>query len=354
MRALLIGVLVAALAACGGESSPAADVAADLGAPDAAPDVAPDVPSDVVDMPDAPDVPSDVVDMPDAPDVPDAPSVVYGTPCESATQIGEFQVAHEDFYAQVSGAVAEGVIPLTVLQEVESEGDCRLLQKKNPFCDPGCGAGALCDHDATCIPYPENKSVGAVTVSGLTDGELVMEPKNATYFDTNVALPLFGPGDPISLSAAGDELPGFELAAYGVPDLELASDVLTMVESQPLELTWTGAEGAWRVYFSLNIDQHGSSPATLFCDVEDTGAFQVPAHFVDSILAMGVSGFATAHFYRRTVDSAQLDAGCVQLTVSSYVYGKLEVEGHSACNSDPDCPDGEVCDIAINTCVEGG
>ena len=339
MRILLAALLAVSLTACddvGGSSS--ADAAGDLVTPDTAPDVAPEV---------TPDITAEIEDTGQA------AAVVYGTPCGLATRIGHFYVAHEEFYAQVSGEVAEGVIPLTVLQEVESEGDCRLLQKKNPFCDPGCGAGALCDHDGTCIPYPENKSVGDVTVSGLTDGELVMEPKNATYFDTNVTMPLFGPADPITLVAAGDELPGFELAAYGVPDLELMGDVLTMGEGQPLEISWTAAEGAWRMYFSLNIDQHGSSPATLFCDVEDTGAFQVPAHFVDKILAMGVSGFATAHFYRRTVDSAQLDAGCVQLSVSSYVYGKLEVEGHAACNFDPDCPDGEVCDVAINTCVEG-
>jgi hypothetical protein len=67
---------------------------------------------------------------------------------------------------------------------------------------------------------------------------------------------------------------------------------------------------------------------------------------------MGVSGFATAHFYRRTVDSVTLDPGCIQLTVSSYVYGKLEVDGHTACKVDPDCPEGEVCEISINTCVE--
>jgi hypothetical protein len=68
---------------------------------------------------------------------------------------------------------------------------------------------------------------------------------------------------------------------------------------------------------------------------------------------MGVSGFATAHLYRRTVDSTTLSVGCVQLTVSSYVYGKLQVTGHTACNVPPDCPEGETCDVAIQTCVPG-
>lgn len=280
--------------------------------------------------------------------------VVYGSSCESAERIGQFVVGHEEFYAQISGEVAAGVIPLTVLQEVESKGDCRLMRKENPFCEVPCQAGELCDHDGTCVDYPENKSVGTVTVSGLKDGDVVMEPKNATYFDTNVSMPLFDPGAPIELKATGDELPGFELKAYGVPDLALAEGVITMKSGQPLDIAWAAEPGAWKLYFSLNIDQHGSSPATLFCEVPDSGSYQVPAEFVDAILSMGVSGFATAHFYRRTVDSIEITPGCVQLTVSSYVYGKLEVEGHTACNVDPDCPEGEICEVAINTCIEAG
>ena len=285
-------------------------------------------------------------------DIAQGPEVTYGTACESAERIGLFIVGHEEFYAQVSGEVAAGVIPLTVLQEVETLGDCRLMRKENPFCETPCQAGELCDHDGTCIDYPENKSVGTVTVSGLKDGDVIMEPKNATYFDTNVSMPLFESSAPIHLKASGDELPGFELNAFGVPDLELPESVITMTSGAPLDVTWSAAPGNWKLYFSLNIDQHGSSPATLFCEVEDTGSYQVPAQFIDAILSMGVSGFATAHFYRRTVDSVILDAGCVQLNVSSYVYGKLEVDGHTACNLDPDCPEGEVCEISINTCVE--
>jgi hypothetical protein len=285
-------------------------------------------------------------------DVKQSTEVAYGVPCPSAERIGGFIVGHEEFYAQVSGEVAAGVIPLTVLQEVETLGDCRLMRKENPFCETPCQAGELCDHDGTCVEYPANKSVGTVTVSGLKDGDVVMEPKSATYFDTNVSMPLFEPSAPIHLVASGDELPGFELDAFGVPDLELPSSVITMTSGSPLDIIWSEKPGNWKLYFSLNIDQHGSSPATLFCEVPDTGSYQVPAQFVDAILSMGVSGFATAHFYRRTVDSVTLEPGCVELTVSSYVYGKLDVDGHTACKVDPDCPEGEVCEISINTCVE--
>ena len=354
-RALLLIALTPLWIACddgsGGSAAPSADAAVD---------VSEDTTTSVTDTPTTDDGSEDTgapedAGAPEDTGVSDAgpsPEVLYGESCESAERIGQFLVAHEEFYAQVSGEVAAGVIPLTVLQEVETQGDCRLMRKENPFCEIPCQAGELCDHDGTCVDYPENKSVGSVTVSGLKDGDVVMEPKNATYFDTNVSMPLFDPGAPVRLIATGDELPGFELNAFGVPDLELPGGVITMQSGTPLDVSWTPQPGGWRLYFSLNIDQHGASPATLFCEVEDTGSYQVPAAFVDAILSMGVSGFATAHFYRRTVDAVQLDAGCVQLTVSSYVYGKLEVEGHTACNFDPDCPEGEVCEIAINTCVE--
>ena len=110
------------------------------------------------------------------PDAGATPEPSYGTPCPAGQRIGSFEVAHWDFYSAVAGEVAEGVIPLTVLQLVHEQGDCRLMRKENPFCDPPCGAGQLCDHDSTCIAYPANISVGEVTVSGLAK-PITMQPK---------------------------------------------------------------------------------------------------------------------------------------------------------------------------------
>ncbi|MEE2780430.1 MAG: hypothetical protein VYE15_07895, partial [Myxococcota bacterium] len=91
----------------------------------------------------------------------------YGTACGLDDRVGHFELTHNEFYAAITGTVSDGVIPLTVLQPVKVVGDCTLLQKKNPFCDPPCGAGELCDHDGTCTPYPQNTSVGTVSISGL-------------------------------------------------------------------------------------------------------------------------------------------------------------------------------------------
>jgi len=261
------------------------------------------------------------------------------------------------------------------LEEVASEGDCRLLRRVNPFCDPPCAGGDVCGQDGDCHPFPLNVSAGPVEIAGtLADpggGPVTIAP-NATggYAKTDVPLPLFEPGASVSLTAPGDVAPAFALHAVGVADLELPDETLTMTKGAPLTITWTAAQeppaGAARIYFTINVDQHGNSPATLACDVADTGSYTVPASLITQLVDLGVSGFSTFDVYRRTVDSASLDmsgwgqpgglagdTGCVELRVMSYAPGKVLVEGHVPCTKDLDCPDGQTCDKAIQTCVGG-
>jgi hypothetical protein len=105
------------------------------------------------------------------------------------------------------------------------------------------------------------------------------------------------------------------------------------------------------MYMRVNVDQHGNSPVTMVCDVEDDGQHTIPSGIITNLLEYGVSGFATFDLYRRTVDSTWLEPGCVELRIFSYMQGKLMVEGHVPCFTDMDCSDGEVCKVAINTCV---
>ena len=280
-------------------------------------------------------------------------STTTAGPCPLGERVGSIEVAHWDFYASVTGEVAEGVIPLTVLQLVKEEGGCKLLQKVNPFCDPPCGPGELCKHDGSCIPYPENQSVGTMTVDGLKV-PVSMEPgPTKLYAETKVPFPMFDAGAPITITATGGDLPGFTLHGTGVEDLVLPDSVIAMVKGEPLTFSWeppTVDTGAM-MYISLNVDQHGNSPVTLKCEVPDNGNFQIPATLVKDLLEFGVSGFATLDLYRRTVDSVELAPGCVEATVFSFAPGKLTVDGHVPCFADKDCPEGETCNVPINTCV---
>lgn len=354
MMWLLVAMVLGA-GACGDDGAQD-DVDGDVSEADTATDTA--VANDTADADDAvhndstePDALADTV----AEDVDPTTDVVAGAACDEGTRVGKFEVGHWGFYSAITGEIANGVIPLTVLQEVASEGSCRLMQKTNPFCNPPCSAGELCDHDSTCIAYPTNLGAGDVTITGLAES-VVLEPNAVdTYSTTDVPLPLFAPGAAIALSAAGgDGVTGFELSAFGVPDLVVPQDEIELARDTSLTLAWDAIPAAWRMTVAVNIDQHGNSPVTLICDVSESevdGSITVPASLINQLLDFGVSGFASYDLQRVTTDAAELAPGCVELRVFSHATGRLKVAGHVACNADPDCPDGMTCQVAINTCV---
>ncbi len=280
----------------------------------------------------------------------------YGAPCEQNSLVGHFQVTHDETggfaYSAITGTVAEGVIPLTVLQLVEEVGDCALMQKVNPFCDPPCGAGELCEHGGTCIPYPANVDVGSVTVTGLVESPITMEPNSSTYY-TKVGLPfpVYGASDQVDLVASGATAAGFAMRAWGVESMALPDVTHQLTDGQDLTVDWVAQPGPWKVIISVNVDQHGNSPVTLVCRTDDTGSYTIDASLVTKLLDFGVSGFATLRFRRATVDSLEHPLGCIQLSVESLILGKLHVAGHTPCKFDPDCPDGQVCDTPVETCV---
>ncbi|MFT7578563.1 MAG: hypothetical protein ACI9MR_000221 [Myxococcota bacterium] len=339
-RIALVVAVIAGLAAC--EDTPNTD-----------PDTAADTTSDTGGDADS----TDTIETTTGPqDTTTVVTPVYGTPCADAARVGTFQVGRWQRYSAVTGEVTNGVIPLTVRQEIGRDGDCRLLRKQNPFCNPACANGDLCDHDGQCIPYPENQSVGTITVSGLNALVEMMPNPVQSYAAVDVPLALFDTDAEITLSAAGDALAGFTMAAFGVPPLVAPEETLDLARDRPLVVEWTAEPGAWHIVFSVNIDQHGSSPVTLVCDVADSGRHTVSATLINAFLDAGVSGFASFDLVRRTVSSTTVDAfnadaNCIELQVLSQADGRLTVNGHIACTRPQDCPPELVCDRAVNTCV---
>jgi len=296
----------------------------------------------------------DVTGDDDSGDDDTSPPTLRGA-CALEDRVGWFVVQHEPEYSAVSGEVRDGVVPSAVLQNVLEQGDCRLLRADNPFCDPPCDWDETCDFDGTCIPYPSNLDVGTVTVTGLNK-EVVMEPPGgglpASYFDTQMPHPGFDPGATIQLDASGNDIAGFTLYGEGCEPLEIADEAWVVASGQPLEVSWTPAQGDQvRVLLRFNIDQHGTTPVEAWCEVEDTGTTSVPADVIDALVAYGVTGFPSAHVYRRSVDSVQVEVGCVEFEVYSHETAELQVEGHIPCDSPDDCPQGMVCDIPTGTCV---
>ena len=274
--------------------------------------------------------------------------------CPLEDRYGAFLVEAYDSYTILQGQIADGVVPVTILEEVYSEGGCALLKRNNPFCDPACEPGFTCDFDGECIVFAEPQDLGTVTVDGLVE-RLEIEPVNPgwNYFSTTLPHPAMTAGETIRITTGDGRWAPFELWGVGVEPLEIPPETTWIIDGgEPVTVTWTPPSGpTWaEVSFRLNIDQHGNSPVTLHCAFEDTGEAEVPAAAVDALLDSGVSGWPNATLSRRTADSADVGEGCAELLVSSLQAGTVELADYIPCNAQTPCPDGMTCDLAIELC----
>ncbi len=277
--------------------------------------------------------------------------VAFAGACAAAGRVGGFELLMEADYTAFSGAVADGVVPITVLEPVGEGGGCVMLRRNNPFCDPPCQPGTTCDFDGACIPYPSNHDVGLVDITGLVEPvEVTPVMPTLDYFVNDLMHPAFTPGAAIDLSAAGGDYAAFTLRGAGVAMIEPTSAALELTNNQPLTVEWAPGDGAATVRVELSIDQHGNTPVRLVCEAEDVGTLTIPADLVSQLVSFGISGFPSVQYYRETVDSIALEPGCVDFAVRSHVQTQLAVAGHIPCNKPDDCPDGKICDLMNQTC----
>lgn len=286
---------------------------------------------------------------PAAPEL-DPAEVRLGGACPLATRFGGFEVAANEGYSAVGGAVADGVVPMDVLTEEATDGDCVLLRRENPRCDPTCDAGEACDFDGTCIPWPTNQDLGTVTVTGLAEAvAMTPTPPGTTYFDTSLPHPAFAPDAVVTVTSSTSAFP--PLYGLGVEPLVPTSTEL-VVGSADLTFGWAAPTGLGRseVVLRLTVDQHGITPLSLVCTFADDGSGTAPKALVDELLVGGVTGWPNALLTRRTADRADVGAGCADLVVAWEVPIDVSVDGHTPCDSHDDCPPGQLCNFALETC----
>jgi hypothetical protein len=252
----------------------------------------------------------------------------------------------------VGGAVAAGVAPEDVPELVTQEGDCRLLRRRNLFCNPACDSDSTCGEGGRCIPRPTGLDAGTVSITGLSAPVTMMPGQIGHHYDfVGLPHPGFQPGASVLLRASGAQVAPFTLQGRGVTALEVPGDKLVLEPGKPFELKWTpGPPGPARIAIQIEIDQHGLSHASLQCDVPDQGTASIPAGLIDGLIAQGTSGFPKLTAIRRTVDAATLSNGCVELQVLNVVERSLVVPGHDPCRTDGDCPMGKTCALAIQSC----
>jgi hypothetical protein len=284
----------------------------------------------------------------------DPASIPLNGACDLESRAGLFQVASNPTYAVVAGSAANKVLPSSILTEETTLGGCRLLRRGNPFCSPTCGPGEACDWDGSCIPYPENQDLGPVRMRGLKE-PVNMEPvvPGNTYFVREIVNPPFEPDQIVQVRAesVGLLLHGVTPAPLGEPPLDW------LISNGPLMLSWDPPTGIARaeIQVELTIDQHGISPLRLECRFPDTGSAEVPAELIESLLASGVSGFPNGILRRQTMDHQVLSLGgdepvCTEFRVAEERLAQVEVSGHTPCDSNDDCPLGQICNLDLETC----
>jgi hypothetical protein len=259
----------------------------------------------------------------------------------------------------VIGKVNDAPTPSAVVWDVAKEdGSCRLEKPRVPFCDGGCGAD-VCVDDDVCQPYATGHTVGEVKLSGVMvmggASELVLKEIAKSYqppAGTVFAYPPFAEGDAVAVHAAGGDYSGFDLSAKGVAPVTFSSTDFELDEGKALELAWNGATDpkSSQVHIKLDISHHGGSRGQIECDADDTGALTISAALMTELIQLGVAGFPSVILTRMSSDSAKIEVGRVELTVSSKTERIVSVAGYASCTEDSDCPDGGVCQPDL-TCM---
>jgi hypothetical protein len=276
------------------------------------------------------------------------------TPCDQSQRVGQFTVELGDGFTAVQGRALNGVVPANVRKVEAQEGACRLLRGRSLFCSPSCGASQTCGESGTCIPYPTAQDLGTVRMLGLK-AELSMSPNSAKFYSngaTTLPHPGFDPGTGIQLEASGGAVQAFTLRGQGVSALEVPEQGLPLERGKPATVTWTpsSASAAARIHLAVDLAHHGGIAASLECDgVADTGSFVLPSGLVSQLLDIGVAGFPKITLSRRSADSTNTSAGCVDLLVLSQVVRDVIIPGLVSCSSDADCPTGKTCQADL-TC----
>jgi hypothetical protein len=299
--------------------------------------------------------PSETGDDSDEPTVIDPATVPLAGECAMADDYGGFAVIADGKEGWVDGKVADGVVPSSVRETIASDGECMVLRRNNPFCDPACTAGQTCNFDGECVPYPANQDLGTVTLSGLVE-PVVMEPvfPGYTYFDTKLPPEPYTSGTLITLSAP--DAPGgpLELHGVGVSALEPTDESWTFQSGKPLTVRWappTGDVVRSEVALSITIDLHGATPSVLRCIFEDDGEATVGGKILEALVGAGVTGFPFGTLDRRTVDhGAVAPDGCADFTVSSPRNVPVDVIGYTPCITTTDCPKGQTCNKEFQIC----
>jgi hypothetical protein len=236
-----------------------------------------------------------------------------------------------------------------VFSVAQEQGDCRLLVPEAPFCSPMCGSSAVCTAANECTPHPKPQNAGTLTVTGLGDSELTLEPLEKVFVYQTVSVlpnPPCPEGDAFGIQADSFSAQGKCIAplALGGPD------PIPVMSGSAVPVTWTapGKQGISRVHIYLDVAHHGGKKGEINCDVADTGSFTIPEPLITALLRLGVAGFPDIRVRRYSSATATGAAG-VKLEMNSAITRAVDT-GVESCNADDECTGGKTCSLDARIC----
>jgi hypothetical protein len=186
-----------------------------------------------------------------------------------------YDTAPERRFGSIVGAI-RGVADPMWHQVAADDGTCRLLKYVPAHCDAYCDG--VCTSTNVCQPYPGRIDVGTLTITGITNAPLVIQPEGSNWYYPGGTPPeeLFGDDAIVGMSSSGSAaMPAFHAETHAVPRLETDIDhfQIALHDDQDFVVHWTpaGDPGA-RVQLTLNADNqaHGAPyEAIISCETSD-------------------------------------------------------------------------------------
>jgi hypothetical protein len=264
-------------------------------------------------------------------------------------------------YAEIGGFMYDGLqADLVIWDKKKTEGECSLYTPRTPFCD-ACESGQVCVDTNVCRTPPSTQDVGAVTLTGLNPpsgaNPLALTPitnvAGTTYLCAEtLPMPPCTEGTAVRLDAAGKgDYPPFSVQAQCIAPLVVTNPAITLESGKAFTLTWTpSGVASSRITVFLDLSHHGGSKGRVLCDTADTGSLQIPGALLESLMALGVTGYPRALITRVLTGTTPVGSGQAELKLYSDRDYIAEIPGLVSCQDDSECPAPQTCQVPGQMC----
>jgi Cys-rich repeat protein len=266
-----------------------------------------------------------------------------------------------DSYAEIGGFMYDSAAAdLVIWDKKTTDGNCSLYQPRTPFCE-SCASGQVCVDTNVCRTPPSTYDVGDVTMTGLTSPSganplrltTVTSATGTTYLCAeDLPVPPCTIGATVGLSATGKgDYPAFSIQTQCIAPLVVTNSAITLQSGTAFTLTWTPSTVAGvRIDLEFDLSHHGGSKGKVICETSDSGSLQVSSTLVDSLLALGVTGYPKADVTRVITGTTAVGSGQAQLKLYSDQTFVVQIPNLISCQNSTECPSGQTCQVPGQMC----